>query len=876
MQLLGPYRLGARLGRGSSGQTFLAARPGEVPVALEIFDPPFAEDTVLASELASRARALAALRSPARVPVLDVGREPALHVASELVGGQSFAAVLRKARFENRALPQVEALALLRPVVEALIEGHRHRDETGRVLVHGTLSPRDVLVDYAGRVRLLGIGMGRLTRLPFSPTRQGYVAPEVVRGRPASPLSDAFSVAALVYEVVAGRGPFRSPRPEDAEKAVLHGSFSPLKPNQVDSAPGLDDWVNETLLPKPELRPGGLERLLPMLSAEVPDLGPLMAGLFAPEAEGFQRMCAAVSGANGSRDGEVPIDAERPSVGSSSTHDLPELVERDADVREELGELRQVARYVLDARLWSEGAIDEFNGTDPNLDRAIRLRLLTPRADDAVDEETQVRLFKREARYLARVDHPCLPRLLDAGRAAERYFTVISRRPGHPLAEHLGAGWDLDGRRLLVDLVGAMEAAHEVGLLLGVLPVDAVALTPSGRADVVRLPTLHSARKGPHPLLEGRTSGVPPEWREQGRWDGASDQWVVGALVTRALVGKALGPSLAALHEDLLEEEPELLATLRRMTAADPNARFSSAGAIRVESGPSEGSSELSGPFAELCQRAAGLSLRIEDSEAFFDDPARVAAALARRRGLPPERFEALRLATAVRGLARRTRLPPLGEELAGVVPPQAGPLLELVSATPSGEPVPAAEGRTGGRSLDAEILRLAEAFVEARRHGTDPLDKQVLALRAHFSSVLVDDLVLEIERRLRDSESAPGPRGRVLLAGFGIRDLAQQLGQAGLEVVLTQDGHEAWELLRGQGHFRGAILSQPLPGRDGQSLIKLCRSHPGLAQLPVWLAAEVFDAETRLVAEENGAIVVDGPERLEILPALVRRRLAS
>ncbi|MEM1022573.1 MAG: hypothetical protein AAF627_15905 [Myxococcota bacterium] len=891
MQQFGPYRLGARLGRGSSGQTFLAARTGEAPVALQIFDPPFSEDTVLAAELQSRVRALSALEASARVQELEVGREPTLHVVSELVGGQPITAVVRKARLEDLPLSQRDVLGLVRPVVEALLEAHRHRDENGHGLVHGSLSPRDVMLNYSGQVRVLGVGMGRMGRLPIAAGRQGYVAAEVLRGRPASPLSDAFSVAALLYELIVGRGPFRSPRAEDAERAVLQGTFSPLKPSQFDGAGGLRDWINETLLPKPELRPGDLEQVIHLLPGVDPStLSETMRRLFEAEAEGFLRMCAAVSGA--SRDAlpalhDDPMDeVEAAETEPSSTLDLPELVERDADLREELGQLRQVARYHLDARVWSEGSIEEFYGTDPNLDRPIRLRLLSPAADGPIDAETQVRLFKREARYLARVDHPSLPRLLDAGRASERYFTVVGRRPGKPLVEVLAAGQLVDVHRLLRDLIGAMEAAHEVGLLLGSVAIDGVSLTPSGRADLVRLPTLHSARKGPHPLLEGKTAWVPPEWTQERRWDGASDQWIVGALVSCAIVGKAPGPSLAALQDGLLDLEDELLQTLKKMTARDSRARYPSASAIDIGGPRREPSMDLVARFAELCQRAAGLSLAVSEDEAFFDDPARVAEALARRRGLSEARTEALTLSAALRGLARRIRLPPLGEELTRLVPEVAGPLLESMSTSGASESAEVPDGddpwmsvssfEGDSRALDAEIVRLSEAFVESHRHGEAPLETRIRALRSHFSSLLVDDLILETEQRLSASEAIAGPRGRLLVAGFGTRELAQKLGRSGLDVVVTQDGHEAWELLRGRDAFVGAIFSQPLRGRDGLSLIKLCRSHPGLARLPIWLAADSLDPQTRQDAEERGALAVDGPERLELLPDLVLRRLVD
>ena len=56
----------------------------------------------------------------------------------------------------------------------------------------------------------------------------GHRSPEQARGRPASPASDVFSLACVLYEMLTGVGPFRRETQTDTLSAVLTEEPPPL------------------------------------------------------------------------------------------------------------------------------------------------------------------------------------------------------------------------------------------------------------------------------------------------------------------------------------------------------------------------------------------------------------------------------------------------------------------------------------------------------------------------------------------------------------------------------------------------------------------------------------------------------------------------
>ncbi|MEA2564290.1 MAG: eukaryotic-like serine/threonine-protein kinase [Acidobacteriota bacterium] len=207
---IGPYRLLSLLGRGGMAEVWLAERSdGEIEyrAALKLIRPELGTEAILARFLRER-RILARLEHPAIARLLDGGRsesgEP--YFVLELVDGTPITdwCAARGASLEER-------LRLVIEVCEAVDYAHRN------LIVHRDLKPANILVDQAGRPKLLDFGIAKLiapeptgeravedaTRL-FTPS---YAAPEQILGQPVTTATDIYALGVLLFELLTGEKP---------------------------------------------------------------------------------------------------------------------------------------------------------------------------------------------------------------------------------------------------------------------------------------------------------------------------------------------------------------------------------------------------------------------------------------------------------------------------------------------------------------------------------------------------------------------------------------------------------------------------------------------------------------------------------------------
>jgi serine/threonine-protein kinase len=205
-QSLGPYRLEELLGEGGMGLVFRAVREGDGEVvALKLLKLELANDIVYRQRFVHEARSAAEVRHPNLVPVVEAGeldRRPFIAVA--YVAGRTL-----EARLAEGALPVDEALRVADEVAAGLDALH----EAG--LVHRDVKAANVLLDgETGVARLTDFGLAKgraytvLTRPGQVLGTLDYLAPELIRGEPATPASDVYALGCLVYECVTGQTPF--------------------------------------------------------------------------------------------------------------------------------------------------------------------------------------------------------------------------------------------------------------------------------------------------------------------------------------------------------------------------------------------------------------------------------------------------------------------------------------------------------------------------------------------------------------------------------------------------------------------------------------------------------------------------------------------
>ena len=230
-------------------------------------DPADPGQSALWDRVATETQAAASLTHPGLVALDDVVVEDGVvYVATELVDA---ALILDELVARHGPLPVRRVAQLGLELLDALEAAH------GAGLVHLDLRPGNVLVTADGRARLAGVGLVTLRRdlgAGSADASRSYLAPEQVRGDPAGPPADLWSLGAILWLAVEGEPPFAGDRSDVTATAIL-GDPPPPAALAGPLAPAL-----HALLTKP---PGGrpgipeTRRLLePLAGPPQPQPGP--------------------------------------------------------------------------------------------------------------------------------------------------------------------------------------------------------------------------------------------------------------------------------------------------------------------------------------------------------------------------------------------------------------------------------------------------------------------------------------------------------------------------------------------------------------------------------------------------------------------------
>jgi tetratricopeptide (TPR) repeat protein/TolB-like protein len=214
-KLVSHYRILGELGAGGMGVVYRAedTKLGRT-VALKFITPHGAEGAGEKERFLREAQAAASLSHPNICTIHEIDEaDGELFFAMELVEGENL-----KDRIARGPLKIEEALDVALQAAQGLEAAH------GKGIVHRDVKPANIMVEESGLVKLMDFGLAkksgrsRLTREGTTLGTVAYMSPEQARGEEAGARSDIWSLGAVLYEMVAGRPPFRG----DYEQAVLY------------------------------------------------------------------------------------------------------------------------------------------------------------------------------------------------------------------------------------------------------------------------------------------------------------------------------------------------------------------------------------------------------------------------------------------------------------------------------------------------------------------------------------------------------------------------------------------------------------------------------------------------------------------------------
>ncbi|HEY3062241.1 MAG TPA: protein kinase [Chloroflexota bacterium] len=250
----GRYRLLREIARGGMAVVWEAQDALlDRRVAIKLLHTQFANEPEFLERFRREARAAASLNHPNVVSVFDVGEDVSAgtpFIVMELVDGESLKERIRRAA----PLPDAEIRQIGAALAATLDYGHR------RGIVHRDVKPQNVLLGEDGRPRLTDFGIAQalassqLTRTGAVMGSVHYLAPELVRGKPASASSDVYGLGAVLYEMATGRVPFSGET--DLAIALAHVEEPPPAPRALNAhlGPDLERIILRALAKAPEAR----------------------------------------------------------------------------------------------------------------------------------------------------------------------------------------------------------------------------------------------------------------------------------------------------------------------------------------------------------------------------------------------------------------------------------------------------------------------------------------------------------------------------------------------------------------------------------------------------------------------------------------------
>src|SRR5919198_2947917 len=198
-------------------------------------------------------------------------------------------------------------------------------------------------------------------------------------------------------------------------------------------------------------------------------------------------------------------------------------------------------RYRLDEKIGSGGMSSVYRAFDPTLERWVAIKLM--HADISTDPD-QLERFRREARAVARLNHPNLVTVIDAGEDEGAPYIVFEYVEGETLKDRIRRNGLLpvpEAVAYAIEIGRALSCAHSHRLVHRDVKPQNVLIDPDGRAKVTDFGIARSLEAqgltAPGRVL-GTTDYVSPEQALGHEVTGQSDIYSLGIVLYEMLTGE--------------------------------------------------------------------------------------------------------------------------------------------------------------------------------------------------------------------------------------------------------------------------------------------------------------------------------------------------
>ncbi len=220
-------------------------------VAVKIMKDETFSDPLNIARFQREARACAALRHNNIVEIYDIDEYKGKpYIVMEYVESKS----LKELLITRGAFSPLEACDIVYQLADALMHAHEHG------VVHRDIKPQNVMMQYDGGVKLLDFGIATINDAPNITQKDmvvgsvHYMAPEVLKGKGASPKSDIYALGITFFELLAGKQPFTDSSPVNIAMKQIEEPLPSIRKIREDVSSKIEKVINKACQKNPDNR----------------------------------------------------------------------------------------------------------------------------------------------------------------------------------------------------------------------------------------------------------------------------------------------------------------------------------------------------------------------------------------------------------------------------------------------------------------------------------------------------------------------------------------------------------------------------------------------------------------------------------------------
>ena len=220
-------------------------------VAVKIMKDDTFSDTLNIARFQREARACASLRHSNIVEIYDIDEYKGKpYIVMEYVESKS----LKDLLMTRGVFSPLEACDVVYQLADALMHAHEHG------VIHRDIKPQNVMMQYDGGVKLLDFGIATISDAPNITQKDmvvgsvHYMAPEVLKGKGATPRSDIYALGITFFELLTGKPPFNDSVPVNIAMKQIEEPLPSVRKIRNDISNKIDKIINKACQKNPESR----------------------------------------------------------------------------------------------------------------------------------------------------------------------------------------------------------------------------------------------------------------------------------------------------------------------------------------------------------------------------------------------------------------------------------------------------------------------------------------------------------------------------------------------------------------------------------------------------------------------------------------------